>query len=311
MGIMAEKNKTPFISVIVPVYNDYKGLDDTLKSLVNQDYSGYEIIVVTNNSNNSTLNVSSKYKSEFPHLVRTFKENNIQSSYAARNKGIINSNGSILAFIDADMTVKEDWLTKIIGSLEKNKADYLGCRVEIYEEKSTVFSKYNKMTGFPIERYINTDNFAPTCCLVVRKKVFSEVGFFDSRLVSGGDTEFGNRVYRHKYRLHYDPDIIMCHPARSSFKKIISKTFRIGMGHQQLQYYYPRHFPSSRRNIINPVYYLPSVPWNFSKAWDGTTVWNNASFGTKIGLYLVHWTNKLGKRLGYIFEILRRKKDHI
>jgi len=184
------------ISVIVPVYNDSRGLKDTLGSLVNQDFppENFEIIVADNGSTDNTLNVAKAFTQKYSKLIRIVVEDKIQSSYAARNKGIKKSTASIIAFIDADMSVAKNWLTGISDSLEEHQVNYLACNVEIFTKGKTIFGLYNQMTGFPVEDYVRNLHFAPTCCLVVRKTVFKNAGIFDSRLISSGDREFGNRV---------------------------------------------------------------------------------------------------------------------
>ena len=297
------------ISVIIPVYNDQCGLKDTLNSLVKQDFpkENCEIIIVDNSSIDNTLNIAKEFSREYPRLVRILVEDCIQSSYAARNKGIKASKGSIIAFIDADMSVDKDWLTRIVNSLEKYGVNYLACKVEIYLKENSIFGLYDKMTGFPVEQYILNNHFAPTCCLVVRKNIFNNVGVFDSRLVSSGDYEFGNRVYRFGYKLYYDPTIIMMHPARSSFKKIFYKSFRIGRGIQQLSFYYPEYYKEKHRNNLNPRYYFPSKPWKYFKSMKGNKIWDKSSFLTKVRFYLINWQMKLTAQIGYIYENFRKK----
>ncbi|MHC5088694.1 MAG: glycosyltransferase family 2 protein, partial [Planctomycetota bacterium] len=83
---MVESNaeQFPFLSIIIPVYNDNKGLSRLLPSLKQQTYPGdkYEIIVVDNGSSENVQAVTDTFED-----IILFYENNIQSSYAARNKG--------------------------------------------------------------------------------------------------------------------------------------------------------------------------------------------------------------------------------
>ncbi len=292
------------ISVIIPVYNDPNGLSDTLDSLVSQDYpkQQYEIIVADNDSNDNTLDMARSFKEKYPELIHIVVENNIQSSYAARNKGIKISKGKIIAFVDADMTVEKDWLKNITKSIERNSADYLICKVNIYLNKNNIFGLFDKMIGFPIEEYVNKKHFGPTCCLIVKKKVFEQVGLFDSRLISSGDYEFGNRLFALGYKLYYDANIIMNHPARSSFKKLVSKSFRIGRGTYQIIIYFPKYFNEFYHNILNIKYYLPDKPWCFFKEKKKYEIWNKSSFLEKIFFYFINWAIKLANQFGYVYE---------
>jgi len=295
------------ISVIIPVYNDPNGIRDTLNSLVNQDYPAdrFEIIVVDNGSTDNTIGIVEEYINNYPELIRLVSEDSIQSSYAARNKGIVSSKGSVIAFIDADMTVDTDWLMKIDQSLQKDQWEYLACGVEIYGNTNSIYEKYNKLTGFPIKSYVNNDHYAPTCCLAVRKRVFDELGLFDSRFVSRGDFEFGNRVYRSGKELYYQPDIGMRHPARSSFKGLYKKIFRVGRGYRQMTIYYPDRQDTRGRRLWNNLIYLPNNPWDFYLSHRRNKIWNTLSSREKVAMYFIHWFLKLANNNGYWYETYR------
>ena len=192
------QSKNIYISIIIPLYNDPAGVKDTLVSIINQDFSKdkYEIIVVDNGSTDSTVDVVNNFKEKYPELLKLLIEGEIRSSYAARNKGIKNSKGDILAFVDADMMMQEDWLKRIANTFNNEDAVYIGYNVEITLDKKTVSGLYNKLTGFPVKTYIQNCHFVPTRCLLVRKTIFEKVRLFDLRLISSGDFEFGNRIFK-------------------------------------------------------------------------------------------------------------------
>lgn len=232
------------ISVIIPVYNDPEGLTDTLESLVVQEVNQeYEIIVVDNNSDDKTSKVIGEFEKRHPDLVEGFEENKVQSSYAARNKGIENAEGDIICFLDADMWVDEDYLCKINSYFEENpQVGYAGCQVEIVDDSGTIPAKFDKFTGFPVEEYLDKNNFVPTCCLSVRGEIFEKVGKFDQNLISGGDKEFGGRVANSNIKMEFLHDVVVYHPARESLKSIGKKYFRIGRGTYQLESRYEDRF---------------------------------------------------------------------
>ncbi|WP_246084389.1 glycosyltransferase [Salinadaptatus halalkaliphilus] len=166
-----------------------------------------------------------------------------QSSYAARNTGIRNTDSDVLAFVDADMTVPEDWLESALETFQTHDGDYMGCNVELtLPEDPTIAARYDHHTGFPIEQYLERQQFAPTCCLFVRRTVFEDVGLFDHRLLSGGDKEFGNRVHEAGYDLHFAADATMYHPTRNTLADLVKKDRRVGRGLCQLQRYHPDRY---------------------------------------------------------------------
>ncbi|WP_305882010.1 glycosyltransferase [Natronosalvus halobius] len=230
------------VSIIVPVYNDPIGLRSTLDSLVPQvTESNASIVVVDNDSTDRTPSVIDEYAGI--GSVTGLRETSVQSSYAARNTGIRATESNVLAFVDADMTVPEDWLESALQIFQAQDADYMGCNVELtLPENPPLSARYDHHTGFPIQQYLEHQHFAPTCCLFVRRDVFENVGLFDHRLVSGGDKEFGNRVYDAGYDLHFADDATMYHPTRNSLRAHVKKDLRVGRGLCQLQRFHSDRF---------------------------------------------------------------------
>ena len=249
------------IEVIIPVYNDPQGIRTTLNSLLTQTISNYHITIVDNNSTDRTLDVIHSYNTDRASLYR---EGDIQSSYAARNTGIRNTDAEILAFIDADMTVPNDWLEIALQEFEDVDADYMGCDVELtLPDNPSIAARYDHHTGFPVKGYLKQQDFAPTCCLFVRREVFADVGLFDHRLESGGDKEFGNRVNKAGYTQHYAEDVTIYHPTRNSIPNLAAKDRRVGRGLCQLQRYHPKRYgepgiPPRPSGIKHPDRDLPT-----------------------------------------------------
>ena len=174
---MTPLSSKPFVSVIIPVYNDEYGIQDTLTSLLQQDYppDRWEVIVVDNNSTDQTRNVAQLLLKHINNSQLTTETK--QSSYAARNKGIALAKGKIIAFIDSDITVAHDWITKGVDDIIRQNADYVGCRIKmIASDNPSIWELYNQAIGFPVEHYINDLHFSPTAALFVKKSVIDKIG---------------------------------------------------------------------------------------------------------------------------------------
>lgn len=233
------------ISVVVPVYNDPKGVSRTISSVVSSTQSPDldEIIVVDNNSNDATESIIKEFTRDVD-LVKYAYEGDVQTSYAARNTGIERATGDYIVFLDADVTVSEGWLTAAIDEMNSAEVHYMGCAVEVVDESDepTVFSQYNQHSTFMIEDLIEKHGYAPTVCLFVTEELVSDVGQFNENLISTGDMEFGNRVKDGGYELHYTDQVTISHPARTSFQSLIKRNIRIGRGHCQLQRNHPSRY---------------------------------------------------------------------
>lgn len=292
----------PFVSVIIPVYNDPDGLKATLEAVTTQSYPDerYEIVVVDNDSTDATPTVAAEYARRHPDLVRATAEREIQSSYAARNTGVKKSEGDVLAFIDADMTVEEEWLERSVAAIRERDAEYMAGDVELYhgEDEPTLASRYDRLSGFPIERYVTENRFGPTCSLFVDRKVFDDVGLFDERLISGGDVEFGHRVHGSGRTIHYAPSVTMYHPTRSSLRSLLGKYVRNGRGTAQRRRLYADY--DGGWSALDPRLYLPPNPLRF-KGKMGSE-WRDLTRREKAGLYLIGHLERLARGYGQLRE---------
>jgi glycosyltransferase involved in cell wall biosynthesis len=206
------------LSVIVPAYNAEKNIATLIESLLHLDYPKelLEIIIVDNNSTDRTKEIINQYP------VKLLEEKNIQSSYAARNTGIRNSKGEILAFTDSDCMVSDEWLKSGIQCLQEGAGDIIIGEVKsLSDHKLNIFEKYDKITAFR--------HSCKTWNLITPKKVFDKVGFFNERLISGGDTEWGERAKEKGVVISLCKQAVVYHPLRSC-NSLFKKQIRVGYG---------------------------------------------------------------------------------
>ena len=281
------------ISVVLPVYNDPEGIQATLDSLLIQSTNNlYQITVVDNDSTDRTPEVVRTYGDR----VSLLHETEIQGSYAARNEGIQHADCDVVAFLDADETVEEDWLETALGAMEDQDVDYLGCNVELTLHQNTLVGRYNAHTGFPVKQYLEEEYYAPTCALLVRKKVFEDLGPFDARLISGGDREFGERVHDAGYDQGYAEEAIVYHPARTQLMSLAKKNFRVGRGFCQKQRYYPERYGT------------PGIPPRPNGPSGGDDTNESLSPFMRVTFIILSLTMLMCRGLGYYYEFLFREK---
>lgn len=121
------------LSIIVPVYNVEKYLDECLHSLVCQDISDYEIIVVNDGSTDNSQKVIDRYVKEYPDIVRSYiKENGGLSD--ARNHGLQYASGNYITFIDSDDYVSEDYYRIMLEKAENEDLDLVVADMEYFWE---------------------------------------------------------------------------------------------------------------------------------------------------------------------------------
>ena len=220
-----KNNNSNFISIIVPVYNEEKNIRSLIERLLDLNFprNKYEVIVVDNNSKDNT----SEIIKELQVIYLCEKK---QSSYAARNKGIKESKGDILAFIDGDCIASKEWLKEGIKPIANGEADLVGGKVEFYFSKEKTASElYDSITNMQIEDNIRERNVAKTANLFAKKEIFNKIGLFPDYVKSGGDVQWTNKATRKSFSLVYAPKAIVMHPARP-LKSLIKKQHSVGKG---------------------------------------------------------------------------------
>ncbi len=103
------------VSIIIPVYNEQRDIEACLSSLLAQNYSDLEIIVVDDGSTDKTIKLAKKYP------VKLFKQSHLGAG-PARNLGASHATGQILVFVDADMTFSSSFIKNLIAPIVQKKA---------------------------------------------------------------------------------------------------------------------------------------------------------------------------------------------
>lgn len=129
-------------SIIIPVYNVEEYLDRCLKSILNQTYSNYEVIIVNDGSPDNSDNIIKSYEKEDKRFKGYKKVNGGLSD--ARNYGLKYATGDYLIFIDADDYIENNYLEKVNDVLERNKdIDVLKFKIKLVDEGGNLIRMEN------------------------------------------------------------------------------------------------------------------------------------------------------------------------
>ncbi|VEP16056.1 conserved hypothetical protein [Hyella patelloides LEGE 07179] len=223
-----------FVSVIIPVFNDAERLKICLAALEKQTYPQdcYETIAVDNGSDESLENIVK----QFPQAKLAYCGE--PGSYTARNHGVSLARGEILAFTDSDCIPAPDWLMTGVKRLVTTvNCGLVAGKIEIFfqiSDRPKAIELYDSVTFFNQKQYIEEQKYGATANIFTYKSVLDRVGLFNSQLKSGGDREWGQRVFAQGYSLVYADETLVAHPARYSFGQMYRKIARVrGVGYEQ------------------------------------------------------------------------------
>ncbi|HZX12790.1 MAG TPA: glycosyltransferase [Thermodesulfobacteriota bacterium] len=246
LNTLMNELSTPFVSVIIPVFDDLERLNICLQALEHQTYpkSLYEVIVVDNGSVESVEPIVTRFS-----RARTSYESR-PSQFAARNRGISLAKGEVIAFTDADCIPSPDWIERGVANLLRvPNSGLVAGKIETFfknQEHPTAVELYENLKALPQKRYIEVGRFGATANLFTFRRVFEHVGLFDDETRSSGDVEWGQRVSSFGYELIYADDSRVAHPARYSFVQLYKVVARkIGGVHDWRQ-----HFNYGRRFLL-------------------------------------------------------------
>ena len=169
------------VSIIVPVYNMEKYLNQCMDSLVNQTLKDIEIIAINDGSKDKSLNILKEYEKRFPNKLKVINQENKGIS-VARNNGMNIAKGKYIGFVDSDDYVKLDMFEKLYNKIEKTKADIVVCDIEEYRNKKNEFKYINVVenikgsTLYETPSIINTIDYGP-CNKIFKKEMFDSIKF--------------------------------------------------------------------------------------------------------------------------------------
>lgn len=194
------------VSIIIPVYNTSKYLDNCITSVINQTYKNLEIILVDDGSNDSSFDVCKKYLTD--NRVKVVRKKHMGVSYA-RNEGLKISTGKYIMFLDSDDYYSNDYVEKMYTALINNKCDVVISGFSLVYKKSKRTLEYiNTSKSFKFNDIasdmINTSHFNSVSKVIIKKDIIKDNNIkFDTSLICFEDYKFSFDVLRNSNKIYY------------------------------------------------------------------------------------------------------------
>ena len=229
----------PLVSVIIPTYNRKDLLVDAIRSIMDQDFKSFEIIIVDDGSTDGT----EEYIKSLNLPVRFFEKNN-GGVAAARNFGIKEARGEYLAFLDADDVWIEGFLSTVMDyfhSYHNTSIVYTDQRISVdyVTQKRSRFKRNPPKHKFPIPFFIDNSPIQISS-VVMKKKVLDDVGGFNEKMRIHEDVELWNRISE-KYEFGYIEKPLALYRLRSdNISGYTNKRQFVSEGRKYLEIYMER-----------------------------------------------------------------------
>jgi len=196
------------VSVIIPTHNRSLLLQRAIYSVLNQTYSELECIVVDDGSNDETQEVINSFED---NRLKYFQYEEKKGASAARNIGIRNAQGELIAFLDDD----DEWLStkleKQVPHLQglPEKFGLVYCWMDYYDANNKLIHEYHPvLKGYVFPQVLDAQRLGGCPTLLVKRSVIDEVGGFDESLPRGNDGDFIRRVCR-KFKVEFIPEVLV------------------------------------------------------------------------------------------------------
>ncbi|MDP5337693.1 MAG: glycosyltransferase [Nodularia sp. (in: cyanobacteria)] len=228
----------PMVSVVVPIYNGEADLPELINCLRSQTYpqDRVEYLLVDNNSSDRTLSLL-KAAAENSPVIKVLSENQIQSSYAARNTGIRAAVGEIIAFTDADCHPQPQWLHSLIQPLSEPDVVIVAGEIAALPG-DTLLEKHAERQETLSQKHTLANSFCPygqTANLAIRRMALEKSGLFRPYLTTGGDADICWRILRSNLgRLEFAPNAVIQHRHRATIQELESQWRRYGRSNRYL-----------------------------------------------------------------------------
>jgi len=227
-----EKNP-PKVSIIIPAFNEEKGIAGTIRSVLRLDYprNKLEVIVVDDGSTDNTYKIVSKFKSK---VVRVFREEN-QGKGTAINLGLKKARGEVIITMDADNThVNRDALKKMIPLFNNPKTMCVSPAIAIYKPKGILqrIQQVEYLLGVFLRKAFSTLNaihITPGAFSAYRKSFFDKYGGFDEDNLTE-DMEVCLRIQKHNLIVDNADKAIVYAVAPKTFGKLLKQRRRWYVG---------------------------------------------------------------------------------
>lgn len=188
---MKTSGKLPLVSVIIPTYNRGWILTEAIDSVLSQDFKDYELIVVDDGSTDNTRVILDAYGQDIMVLRQANK-----GVSAARNRGIAEAGGQLVAFIDSDDLWLPRKLSRQVDFFKSNPDAVINQTEEIWIRNGVRVNpkdRHRKPSGMIFEPSLGLCLVSPSA-VMIRKPLFDAVGVFDESLPACEDYDLWLRI---------------------------------------------------------------------------------------------------------------------
>ena len=194
------------VSIIIPVYNAEKTLENAINSIINQSigFENIELILVDDNSTDNSKNILKKYQKQYSNIITYFSENNHGFPGFGRNIGLKLATSDYIMFLDNDDEYKNDMCETLYDTITSKDVDYVACNKITVDSISNIKQhlKYKNGTEYDDYVFIKNDDILFFDSTAVWSKIFKKNIITKNKLKFLEDTHADDLAFTLDYSLN-------------------------------------------------------------------------------------------------------------
>jgi glycosyltransferase involved in cell wall biosynthesis len=251
-------NEYPSVSIVMPVRNEARNLEKILPAVLEQHYPPglVEVIVADGESDDSTLQILSRFMQRYPDLKVLNNPDRIVST--GLNHALRVARGEVIIRVDGHTVIAPDYVLQCVQALRESAADNVGGKMNtqgkgVFGETVALATRTKFGVGGARFHYSDNEEWVDTVYLGAwPRKVFHQVGLFDEELVRDQDDEFNYRLREHGGKILLSPKIKSYYTVRSSPWTLWRQYFQYGFWKVRVLQKHP--FQMCLRQFVPPIF---------------------------------------------------------
>lgn len=190
------------VSIIIPCYNSENYIEETIRSVLDQTYKNFELIIADDGSTDRSAEIINSFQDE--RIKYLYQKNN--GAPAAKNNAIRNAQGAYISFLDSDDLWESGKIEKQVSIIDRFDAVF--CDYKIIDENGKLTDQQTMPMVYDPEQakdQILKGNIilGSSSSVIAHRKVIENVGFFSENLTMGEDWDYWYRIIWHGYQLGF------------------------------------------------------------------------------------------------------------
>ncbi|WP_262031352.1 glycosyltransferase family 2 protein [Microvirga sp. Mcv34] len=226
----------PFVSIIMPVRNESRFIEESLGAVLAQDYPSdrMEVLIADGMSTDDTREIISRIADAHPSLSISIVDNPGRIASTGLNAALQEARGDVIIRVDGHTFLEPDHVRQCIEALARSGADHVGGRMETVSEGPFGEAvSWATGTGFGVGHgrfhYADHEEWSDTVSMGAwPRQVFERIGLFDEEQVRNQDDEFNYRLLEHGGKILLCPSIKSRYYNRSTPRSLWRQYYQYG-----------------------------------------------------------------------------------